>query len=104
MDIASLQQDGARVLAWLRWPGRSPVTLEPAAFGAQPARVHRTHVLLEFDCARRTMRALAASTFDGRGTPVSMSSVPGAAQSAAEGDAAWAYDAACEAARSGSRF
>jgi hypothetical protein len=33
-----------------------------------------------------------------------MSSVPGAPQPAGDGDAAWAYDAACEAARSGGRF
>lgn len=104
IDIDSLQQDGSRVLAWLRWPGRPPLVLEPAAFGAQPARVHRTHVLLEFDCLRRKVRALATSSFDGRGTPLSMSSVPGAPQPAGEGDTAWAYDAACEAARSGGRL
>ncbi|MGE4241169.1 hypothetical protein [Ramlibacter sp.] len=99
MDIASLQADRSRVDVWLRWRGRSPLVTETATFAARSPRIHRTSVLVEFDCARRVLRTLAASAHDAAGRPVYMSSVPGEPAQIREEDLAWAYDAACEAAR-----
>lgn len=99
IDVASLQVQRTRVTAWLRWWGRSPLVPELAAQGPRMPRVHRTALLAEFDCSRRTVRPLAASAYDGSGVPVFMSSVPGAVQGVEGEDLGWAYDAVCEAAR-----
>lgn len=104
VDIASFQQEGTRVSAWLRWPGRSPLLLDVAAQVGPAARLHRTALRAEFDCARRTVRVLAAQGFDSGGAPLFMASVPGPVQAVAGADLSWAYDAACEAARSAGRL
>ncbi|MES2941022.1 MAG: hypothetical protein V4864_25305 [Pseudomonadota bacterium] len=105
IDITSIRQTGARVTAWLRWPGRPPHALPVAGVpDARQPRIARTAVLTEFDCSGRSMRALAANAYDSGGAPASMSSVPGPVLPVRGDDTLWAYDAACEAARSGGRF
>lgn len=104
IDIASFQQERTRVSAWLRWPGRSPLLVDVAAQSAPAARLHRTALRAEFDCARRTVRVLAAQGFDSGGAPLFMSSVPGPVRAVAGADLSWAYEAACEAARSAGRL
>lgn len=102
VDVRSLQQERTRVLAWLRWWGRS--ALLPAPVAARSPRVQRSTVLTEFDCSRRTLRALAANAYDSDGGAVFMSSAPGPVLPVPDGDLGWAYDALCEAARGGGRF
>ena len=104
IDIASLQQEHAQVAAWIRWWGRPAFVPELAAWDPQPTRVHRTLLRTVFDCNRRTLRVLAASAYDSQGRPVFMSSVPTSEQPVHDADLAWAYDAVCEAARSGGRL
>lgn len=104
IDVASFQQERTRVSAWLRWPGRSPLLVDMAAHGAPARRLHRSAVRAEFDCGQRTVRVLAAQGFDSGGTPVFMSSVPGPVRAVAGADVSWAYEAACEAARSAGRL
>lgn len=101
VDLASLQQQRTRALAWVRWWGRSALVPELAA--APRLRIHRTAVLVEFDCAGRTLRGLAAHGYDGNGTPVFMSSVPGPVRPVRGQELEWTYDAVCEAARTGGR-
>lgn len=96
VDLASLQVQRLRVTAWLRWPGRSPLVPELAAAQPRGPRVHRTALLAEFDCSRRTVRPLAANAYDSSGQVVFMSSAPGAAQAVHDSDLGWAYDALCE--------
>lgn len=103
IDLASLQQQRTVVTAWLRWWGRPPLAPELAARGVRLPRVHRTALLTEFDCSRRTVRTLATNAYDGGGSPVLMSSVPGPVLPVQGEELGWAYDAACEAAR-GARF
>ena len=103
VDLASLQQERTQVLAWLRWWGRPPLVPELAAHGMPLPRVQRTAVRAEFDCSRRTLRTLAAHAYDGNGTPVLMSSVPGPVLPVQGADLGWAYDAVCEAARAAAR-
>lgn len=98
VDLASLQQQRTVVTAWLRWWGRPALVPDLVSKGA---RIHRSALLTEFDCQRRTVRVLATNGYDSGGTPVLMSSVPGPVQPVREGDLAWAYDAVCEAARAG---
>jgi len=102
IDAAWLQQAPPVVEAWLRWRGR------PALASAQLAelrvRVQRSVLRAEFDCSRRTVRVLAVHAYAGGGAPVFMSSVPGARQPVQGPELAWAYDAVCEAARSGARL
>lgn len=104
IDVASFQQEHTRVSAWVRWWGRAPMLAEVAAHGVRPERLHRSAVLTEFDCGRRTLRALASQGFDGAGTPLFMSSVPGPVQPVADDELAWTYEAVCEAARSAGRL
>jgi hypothetical protein len=104
IDLASLQQQRTLVTAWLRWWGRPPLAPELAAQGVQLPRVHRTALLAEFDCSRRTVRTLAANAYDGSGVPVVMSATPGPVLPVRGDELAWAYDAACEAARGAGRF
>lgn len=96
VDLASLQVQRTRVTAWLRWLGRSPLVPELASTQARGPRVHRTALLAEFDCSRRTVRPLAANAYDSSGNVVFMSSVPGASQAVQGDDLGWAYDAVCE--------
>ena len=103
VDLASLQQERTHVLAWLRWWGRPAAVPELAAQGVRLPRVQRTVVRAEFDCARRTLRMLATHAYDGNGTPVVMSSVPGPVRPVQGADLGWTYDAVCEAARSAAR-
>lgn len=102
VDLASLQQERTRVVAWLRWWGRSALLPAPVAAGSP--RVHRSTVRTEFDCARRTLRPLAANAYDSDGTAVFMASGPGTVVPVPDGDLGWAYDALCEAARVHGRF
>ena len=104
IDTGSLQQQQARVSAWLRWWGRPSLVPELAAFGARGPRVQRTVLRAEFDCSGRTVRVLAAHAYGASGAPVFMSSVPGPQHAVHGADLEWAYDAACEAARSGTRL
>jgi hypothetical protein len=104
IDVASFQQERTRVSAWLRWPGRSPLLVDVSAQAGPAHRLHRSAVRAEFDCGKRTVRVLAAQGFDSGGTPVFMSSVPGPVQSVVGADLSWAYEAACDAARSAGRL
>ncbi|HEY8360069.1 MAG TPA: hypothetical protein VIL30_21650 [Ramlibacter sp.] len=104
MALASMQLEGTRVVVWLRSPGRHPLVPELAAAGRSPSRVHRTALRAEFDCGRRTMRVLAASAYDGAGTPVAMWSTPGPMRPVEGADLGWTYDAVCEAARAERRL
>lgn len=103
IDLASWQQERARVMVWVRWPGRGPWAQEAPAVSARGARVHRTAAYAEFDCSRRAVRALALSAYDSGGAPVFMSSLPQPWQAVAAGDLGWTYDAVCEAARASHR-
>lgn len=94
IDIDSLQQDGTRVAAWLRWWGRA--ALMPDFVLAASARVHRSALRIEFDCARRTLRTLAATAYDGGGAPLLMASTAGPVLQVRDAEIAWAYDAACD--------
>ena len=102
VDLATLRQQRTRALAWVRWWGRSALVPELAA--APRLRIHRTAVLVEFDCAGHTVRGLAAQAYDGNGAPVFMSSVPGPATPVRGQELEWTYDAVCEAARAGGRM
>ena len=104
IDLGSVQQERARVTVWVRWWGQPALLPELAVHGARPPRIHRTAQRTEFDCSRRTMRTLAVHAYDGAGSPVFMSSVPGAVRPVAGGELGWTYDAVCEAARTGGRF
>lgn len=103
VDLASLQQERTHVLAWLRWWGQPGGLPQPASHGVRLPRVQRTAVRAEFDCGRRTLRTLATHAYDGHGTPVLMSSVPGPVLPVQGDDLGWAYDAVCEAARAAAR-
>lgn len=102
IDLGSLQQERTRVSAWLRWRGRPALVPELTAWSARAPRVHRTVLRSEFDCAHRTWRVLATHTYGGDGAPLSMASVPGPVLPVRDAELAWAYDAVCEAARTGS--
>lgn len=101
VDLASLQQERTRALAWVRWWGRPALVPELAA--APRLRIHRTAVRVEFDCAGRTVRGLAARAYDGNGTLVFLSGLPGPATPVRGPELEWTYDAVCEAARTGGR-
>ena len=103
VDLHSLQQEGTRVQAWLRWWGRPALVPELAAHGVRLPRVSRTALRAEFDCSRRTLRTVAAHAYDAGGLPVFMSSVPGPLTPVQGPDLEWAYDAVCEAARAAGR-
>jgi hypothetical protein len=103
IDVASLQQERTQVAAWIRWWGR-PSFLPALAARTQAARVHRTLLRTVFDCSRHTLRVVAANAYDGQGVPVFMSSVPEPEQAVRDAELTWAYDAACEAARSAGRL
>lgn len=104
VDLRSLQLDHGRVTVWVRWWGRPAVAPELAAHRLGQVRVHRSALLTEFDCGRRTLRTLAMHAYDGAGSPVYMSSVPGPVQPVEGAELGWTYDAVCEAARAGVRF
>ena len=103
IDIASLQLDGAKAQAWLRWWGKPPAGLVAAGFGAPPPAAHRTAAQLELDCGRHALRLLASTSFDARGRALAMTSTPAPPMLVPEGDLAWAYDAVCEAMRASGR-
>lgn len=103
IDLASLQQEGPRVQAWLRWWGRPALVPELAAHGVRLPRIARTALRAEFDCTGRTWRTLAAHAYDGGGVPIVMSSIPGPVAAVRGADLEWAYDAVCEAARAAAR-
>lgn len=103
IDMGSIQQQRTRVLAWVRWPGRGPLANELTAQGTRTLRIYRTAHLTEFDCSRRTVRALATNAYNSAGQVLYMSSLPGATLPVSDGDMAWAYAALCEAVRSGGR-
>ncbi|NML47010.1 hypothetical protein HHL11_24915 [Ramlibacter sp. G-1-2-2] len=96
VDLGSLEQQGQRVVLWVRWWGRAPLLAQDA-----PA-VHRSTLRLEFDCGARAVRMLEAQGHDAQGRAVFMSSVPGPSRKVTGEDLAWTYDAVCEAARAGS--
>jgi hypothetical protein len=104
LDLGSLRQDHARVSVWVRWWGwpATVVALSPQL--TRPPRATRSVVLTEFDCTRRTLRALAAHAYDASGTPVLMSSVPGPVLPLQGEELGWTYDAVCEMARNGARL
>ena len=77
IDLASLQLERSRVTVWVRWWGRPAFAPELAVHRMGPVRVHRSALRTEFDCSKRTMRTLATHAYDGAGSPVFMSSVPG---------------------------
>ena len=104
IDLASVQVEQTRVIAWVRWWGRHPLAPELARLGPQAPRVHRTALRTEFDCARRTVRVLGTNAYDSGGTATFMSSVPGQPQPVNGQEMGWAYDAMCEAARSERRL
>jgi hypothetical protein len=86
VDLASVQVDQGVVSAWVR----------TGLAGTRARAVTHT----EFDCRQRTVRTVASQWFGAGGTPLAMSSVPGAARPLGrDEDLAWAYDALCELAR-----
>jgi hypothetical protein len=99
VDLGSVQLQQRRLVLWVRWWGRPPLLPEAPV---PAARVHRTSLLTEFDCATRSVRVLAAQGDDGNGRPVFMSSVPGPVQPVRGEELEWTYDAVCELARTGS--
>ncbi|MBC5768648.1 hypothetical protein [Ramlibacter albus] len=96
VDLASIRLERARVTAWLRWWGRSPLVSETPVFAALRSRVYKTAVQVEFDCAARHWRTLAFSATDSSGLPIAMDSTPGPRIAAVDGDMGWAYDSLCE--------
>jgi hypothetical protein len=104
LDLGSLRQEQARVSVWVRWWGwpATVVALSPQI--TRPPRATRSVVLTEFDCTRRTLRALAADAYDAAGTPILMSSVPGPLLPLQGEELGWTYDAVCEMARNGARL
>ena len=104
IDLGSLHLEGARATVWVRWWGRPAAAPELAVQRLGQVRVNRSALLTEFDCSRRTMRTLAMHAYDGAGSPVFMSSVPGPVRPVDGGELGWTYDAVCEAARAGVRF
>lgn len=104
IDLGSLHLEGTRATVWVRWWGRPAVAPELAVQRLGQVRVNRSAVLTEFDCSRRTLRTLAMHAYDGAGSPVFMSSVPGPVRPVDGAELGWTYDAVCEAARAGVRF
>jgi len=104
IDLESLHFDRMLATVWVRWPGRPAIAPELAAEGMRKVRVNRSALRTQFDCGRRTMRTLAVHAYDGAGSPVFMSSIPGAVRPVGGGELGWTYDAVCEAARTGGRF
>ena len=104
IDLDSLHLDRTLATVWVRWWGRPAIAPELAADGMRRVRVNRSAVRTEFDCSRRTMRALAVHAYDASGAPVFMSSVPQAARPVDGAELGWTYDAVCEAARTGGRL
>lgn len=104
IDLDSLQLERTRVTVWVRWWGRPAIAPELAVHRMGPVRVNRSALRTEFDCGNRTMRTLATHAYDGAGSPVFMSSVPGPVRPVEGGELGWTYDAVCEAARAGGRL
>ena len=104
LDLGALRQEHARVTVWVRWWGWpvAVVALQPQV--PRPPRVTRSVLLAEFDCAQRTVRALATHAYDAASTPILMSSVPGPLQPVQGEELGWTYDAVCEMARNGARL
>lgn len=85
VDLATVRQEGVRVVAWLRsWD--------------------RTVREVQFDCSRRTAQVLATTRYDARGRALLMSSIPGPRTTVVDGDLGWAYDSLCEMLRASGRF
>jgi hypothetical protein len=104
VDLDSLHLERTRATVWVRWWGRPAGAPELAAQRIGPVRINRTAVRTEFDCGHRTMRALATHAYDGAGSPVFMSSVPGPVRPVEGEELGWTYDAVCEAVRAGGRL
>jgi hypothetical protein len=104
IDLASLHLERSRVTVWVRWWGRPPFAPELTVHRIGPVRVNRSALRTEFDCSNRTMRTLATHAYDGAGSPVYMSSVPGPVRPVEGQELEWTYDAVCEAARAGGRL
>lgn len=104
IDLASLQLERSRVTVWVRWWGRPADAPELALHRIGPVRINRSALRTEFDCGKRTMRTLATHAYDGAGSPVFMSSVPGPVRPVEGQELEWTYDAVCEAARAAGRF
>ena len=104
IDVGSLQQERTRASAWLRWWGRPALVPELATWGPRSPRVVRTATQVEFDCGHATVRTLAVHAYGSNGAPVFMTGIAGPALPVQGADLLWAYDAVCEAARSGSRL
>jgi hypothetical protein len=99
IDLDSFRQERTRVLVWVRWWGRPALATEAAPAGRTP-RIHRTALLTEFDCSRRTLQVQATHGYDSGGAAVFMSSAKGAVLPVQGEEMGWTYDAVCEAARS----
>ena len=104
IELGSIQVEHPRVVVWARWWGRHALLPELATQGVRPPRIQRTALRLEFDCSRRTMRVLAANAYASSGAPTFMTSTPEVVRPVAGDDIGWAYDAACEVARSDRRL
>jgi hypothetical protein len=103
IDLDSFRHERTRVLVWVRWWGRPALAGETAPASPAP-RIHRTALLTEFDCGRRTVQVQATQGYDGRGTAVFMSTARGAVLPVQGQELEWTYDAVCEAARAGGRL
>jgi hypothetical protein len=103
IDLESLRHERTRVVVWVRWWGRPELAGEVGPAGRSP-RIHRTALLTEFDCARRTLQVQATHGYDGGGTAVFMSTARGAVLPVQGQELEWTYDAVCEAARAGGRL
>lgn len=97
LDLSSVQQQHQLVTTWLRTPGRSFLL----AAEARLPRISRTVVLAQFDCANRTIRALAANAYDGDGRTLFHSTLPQPARRIEDPELGWAYDALCELRKAG---
>jgi hypothetical protein len=98
VDLASAQQNRAVVTAWVRYVGRARFAAGlQAGLAQKPPVAYRTAMLLQFDCEKRSLRALALNAYDSGGVPVFMSSVPGPVLPLpGDADVVWAHDALCE--------
>ena len=68
-----------------------------AGLPQKPAAAYRTAMRLQFDCEKRSLRAIALNAYDSGGAPIFMSSVAGPVLPLpGDADAGWAYDAVCE--------
>jgi hypothetical protein len=98
-DLASAVQERSRVQAWIRTAEESRSAQELKALAAATPPAYHTALQVEFDCARRILRPLAAQGHDAGGALLFLSSLSGAERPVPQGPLGWAYDSLCEAAR-----